>query len=170
MVNFGIIYGISAFGLAQRLGVSRKVAADLIEAYFVQYPGVKEYMDRTIVEARAQGFVRTVLGRRRFLRDIVSRNATSRQAAERNAINTPVQGTAADLIKLAMIKVHQALKSRKLGARLVLQVHDELLLDVPRAEAEEVKELVTDAMKHALNLGIPLGVEIASGETWLEAH
>jgi DNA polymerase-1 len=170
MVNFGIIYGISAFGLAQRLGVSRKVAADLIEAYFVQYPGVKEYMDRTIVEARAQGFVRTVLGRRRFLRDIVSRNATSRQAAERNAINTPVQGTAADLIKLAMIKVHQALKSRKLGARLVLQVHDELLLDVPRAEAGEVKELVTDAMKHALNLGIPLGVEIASGDTWLEAH
>jgi DNA polymerase-1 len=170
MVNFGIIYGISAFGLAQRLAISRKQAADLIDAYFVQYPGVKEYMDRTIAEARTRGFVVTALGRRRFLRDIVSRNATSRQAAERNAINTPVQGTAADLIKLAMIRIHQALNARKLGARLVLQVHDELLLDVPRAEEAEVRVLLKESMLHALNLGIPLGVEMKSGETWLEAH
>jgi DNA polymerase-1 len=169
-VNFGIIYGISAFGLAQRLGVSRKQASDLIEAYFASYPGVKAYMDKTIAEARTRGFVQTALGRRRFLRDIASRNATSRQAAERNAINTPVQGTAADLIKLAMIRTHQALKKRKLGARLVLQVHDELLLDVPRAEEAEVKALLKDAMLHALNLGIPLGVEMMSGNNWLEAH
>jgi DNA polymerase-1 len=170
MVNFGIIYGISAFGLAQRLGISRKQAADLIEAYFVQYPGVKTYMDKTIAEARTRGFVQTVLGRRRFLRDIASRNATSRQAAERNAINTPVQGTAADLIKLAMTRLHHAIRDRKLGARLVLQVHDELLLDVPKTEEQEVRELVKQAMVHALDLGVPLGVEVGSGPTWLDAH
>ncbi len=170
MVNFGIIYGISAFGLAQRLGISRKAAADLIEAYFGQYPGVKAYMDRTIAEARTRGFVQTALGRRRFLRDIASRNATSRQAAERNAINTPVQGTAADLIKLAMIRVNRELRARKLGARMVLQVHDELLLDVPRQEEAVVRELVRDAMVHALDLGVPLAVEIGSGENWLDAH
>jgi DNA polymerase-1 len=170
MVNFGIIYGISPFGLAQRLGISRKAASDLIETYFAQYPGVKAYMDRTIVEARTRGFVQTALGRRRFLRDIASRNATSRQAAERNAINTPVQGTAADLIKLAMIRVNRELKEHKLGARMVLQVHDELLLDVPRGEEAKVRELVRDAMVHALDLGVPLGVEIGSGENWLDAH
>ncbi len=170
MVNFGIIYGISAFGLSQRLGVTRKQAADLIDAYFEQYPGVKAYMDKTIAEARERGFVRTALGRRRFLRDIASRNATSRQAAERNAINTPVQGTAADLIKLAMIRVHREMKAAGLGARMVLQVHDELLFDCPKDEEEALRKLVRPAMVEALDLGVPLAVEIGSGANWLDAH
>jgi len=170
MVNFGIIYGISPFGLAQRLGIPRQQAADLIEAYFAQYPGVKAYMDRTIAEARERGFVRTVLGRRRFLRDIASRNATARQAAERNAINTPVQGTAADLIKLAMIRVHREIRTRGLKAAMVLQVHDELLFDCPRAEEPALRELIRPAMVDALDLGVPLSVEIGSGDHWLEAH
>ena len=170
MVNFGIIFGISAFGLAQRLGVPRKQAAELIDAYFAQYPGVKGYMDRTIAFAREHGYVRTELGRRRFLRDIKSRNATSRQAAERNAINTPVQGTAADLIKLAMVRIHRELREQKLQTRMVLQVHDELLFDVPRAEEPLVREIVRQCMVHAMDLGVPLEVEIGSGANWLEAH
>ena len=170
MVNFGIIYGISAFGLSQRLGVPRKQAAELIDAYFAQYPGVKAYMDKTIAFARENGYVRTELGRRRFLRDINSRNATSRQAAERNAINTPVQGTAADLIKLAMVRIHHELRERKLKARMVLQVHDELLFDVPRAEEAAVREIVRRCMGNAMDLGVPLEVEIGSGPDWLQAH
>jgi DNA polymerase-1 len=170
MVNFGIIYGISAFGLAGRLGIPRSQAAGLIEEYFRQYPGVKGYMDRTIAFAREHGYVRTELGRRRFLRDINSRNATARQAAERNAINTPVQGTAADLIKLAMVRIHRELGSRKLRSRMVLQVHDELLFDVPRHEEPAVRELVQQCMTGAMELGVPLEVEIGSGASWLEAH
>ena len=170
MVNFGIIYGISAFGLSQRLGIPRKQAADLIEAYFAQYPGVKAYMDRTIAFAREHGYVRTEMGRRRYLRDINSRNATSRQAAERNAINTPVQGTAADLIKLAMVRIHRELREQKLRTRMVLQVHDELLFDVPREEEPVVRTLVQNCMVHAMDLGVPLEVEIGSGANWLEAH
>ncbi len=170
MVNFGIIYGISAFGLAQRLGVPRSQAAELIEAYFAQYPGVKEYMDKTIAFAREHGYVRTALGRRRYLRDIQSRNATARQAAERNAINTPVQGTAADLIKLAMVRIHQELCTRRLHTRMVLQVHDELLFDVPRTEEGQVREIVQQGMVHAMDLGVPLEVEIGVGPDWLAAH
>lgn len=170
MVNFGIIYGISAFGLSQRLGVPRKQAAELIEAYFAQYPGVKAYMDRTIAFAREHGFVCTQLGRRRFLRDILSRNGASRQAAERNAINTPVQGTAADLIKLAMVRIHRELRERNLRTRMVLQVHDELLFDTPREEEPVVREIVRRRMVGALDLGVPLEVEIGSGSNWLDAH
>lgn len=170
MVNFGIIYGISAFGLSQRLGVPRKQAAELIDAYFTQYPGVKAYMDNTITLARENGYVSTILGRRRFLRDILSRNGTSRQSAERNAINTPVQGTAADLIKLAMVRIHRELIGRNLRTRMVLQVHDELLFDTPREEEPVVRELVRRCMVGALDLGVPLEVEIGSGANWLEAH
>jgi DNA polymerase-1 len=170
MVNFGIIYGISAFGLSQRLGIPRKQAAELIEHYFEQYPGVKTYMDATIAGAREHGYVTTHLGRRRWLRDITSRNATSRQAAERNAINTPIQGTAADLIKLAMVRIQHEIETRRLRARMVLQVHDELVFDVPRDEIEVVRTLVTDAMRNALDLGVPLDVETGVGENWLEAH
>ncbi len=170
MVNFGIIFGISAFGLAQRLRIPRSQAADLIEAYFAQYPGVKAYMDQTIAFAREHGYVRTVLGRRRFLRDINSRNATSRQAAERNAINTPVQGTAADLIKLAMVRIHRELHEQKLRSRMVLQVHDELLFDVPCDEEPVVREIVRAGMVQAMDLGVPLEVEIGSGPDWLAAH
>ena len=127
-------------------------------------------MEQTIAGAREHGFVCTKLGRRRFLRDITSRNATSRQAAERNAINTPVQGTAADLIKLAMVRIHRELAARKLRTRMVLQVHDELLFDVPRDEEPAVRELVRAAMVGAMDLGVPLEVEIGSGANWLDAH
>jgi DNA polymerase-1 len=170
MVNFGIIYGISAFGLSQRLGIPRKQAAELIDAYFAQYPGVKAYMERTVEAARRDGFVRTLLGRRRFLRDIASRNATARQAAERTAINTPVQGSAADLVKLAMVRIHAELRAKKLGSRMVLQVHDELLFDVPRGEEQAVAEIVRRCMTEDMGLDVPLAVEVGSGATWLDAH
>ncbi len=170
MVNFGIIYGISAFGLAQRLGIPRRQASELIEAYFELYPGVRNYMERTVAEARESGAVRTLLGRRRPLRDIASRNATLRAAAERLAINTPVQGTAAELIKLAMVSVHEAFRQRNLKARMVLQIHDELLFDVPRDEVDEVRQLVEERMTGALDLGVPLKVDVGVGTNWLEAH
>ena len=169
-VNFGIIYGISAFGLAQRIGCSRTAAADMIQAYFQRFPKVRAYMDATIAQARENGFVTTLLGRRRPLRDIQSRNGTVRAGAERNAVNTPVQGSAADLIKLAMIRVHRALRDRHLGAQLLLQVHDELLFDVPQAETQTVSELVRDAMEHALTLSVPLKTDIGIGPNWLAAH
>lgn len=170
MVNFGIIYGISAFGLGQRLGISRTEAAKLIDAYFSLYPAVKEYMDSTVEKARKDGSVGTLMGRRRPLRDINSRNATLRTAAERVAINTPVQGTAADLIKLAMVAVHREMVARRLKSRLILQVHDELVLDVPLAEVEEVRELVTRCMTDAMEIGVPILVEVGVGKNWLEAH
>ena len=170
MVNFGIIYGISAFGLSQRLSIPRKEAADLIESYFREYPGIKAYMDKAVADAREKGYAETVLKRRRMLRDISSRNATVRQAAERNAINTPVQGSAADLIKIAMVRVHRALRDAGLKTKLVLQIHDELLLDMPKEEEEAVRAIVRDAMVNALDFGVPLEVEIGVGKTWLEAH
>jgi len=170
MVNFGIIYGISAFGLSQRLKVPRKEAADLIETYFKLYPKVKVYMDAAIAKAREKGYAETVLGRRRTLRDINSRNATARQAAERDAINTPIQGSAADLIKVAMVKVDKALKAENLRAKMVLQIHDELVFDVPLGEAEKVQEIVTREMTTALDFGVPLEVGIGIGDNWLEAH
>ena len=169
-VSFGIIYGISAFGLAQRLGIARHQADGLIKAYFEMFPGVRRFMDETIERARRDGFVSTLLGRRRPLRDITSRNATVRAAAERNAVNTPVQGSAADLVKLAMVRVHAALHERNLRSRLVLQIHDELLLDCPAAEVAEVSALVKDAMENALPLAVPLKVDVGSGPDWLAAH
>ena len=170
MVNFGIIYGISAFGLSQRLSIPRKEAADLIESYFREYPGIKAYMEKAVADAREKGYAETVLGRRRMLRDISSRNATVRQAAERNAINTPVQGSAADLIKIAMVRVYCALKAAGLKTKLVLQIHDELLLDMPKEEEVAVRAIVRDAMVNALDFGVPLEVEIGVGHTWLAAH
>ena len=170
MVNFGIIYGISAFGLSQRLKVPRKEAADLIEAYFKLYPRVKDFMQTAIDAARAKGYAETVLGRRRTLRDISSRNATARQAAERDAINTPIQGSAADLIKLAMVNVDRALKAACLRTKMVLQIHDELLFDVPLDEVETVKEIVKREMSSAYDFGVPLEVGIGVGANWLEAH
>ena len=170
MVNFGIIYGISAFGLAQRLGTTRTRADELIKTYFDLYPGVRRYMDRTIAEAREKGFVTTLLGRRRPLRDIASRNATVRAAAERTAINTPVQGSAADLIKLAMVEVHRELRERHLGAKLVLQVHDELVLDAPADEVETVSEILRRCMTGVMTLAVPLKVDVGVGHNWLEAH
>ncbi len=170
MVNFGIIYGISAYGLSQRLKVPRKEAAELIETYFRLYPTVKEFMGRAIEKARATGYAETVLGRRRTLRDINSRNATARQAAERDAINTPIQGSAADLIKIAMVKVDRALKAENLRAKMVLQIHDELVFDCPKAEAERLKEIVRREMSAAYDFGVPLEVGIGEGANWLDAH
>ena len=170
MVNFGIAYGISAFGLAQRLGIPRGEAAQIIEHYFASYPGIRRYIDDTIAGAKKAGYVETVTGRRRFLRDINSANGTTRAQAERFAINTPIQGTAADMIKLAMSAIHRELAARKLKTKLLLQVHDELVFDVPKAEEAEVRVLVEDRMKHALPLAVPLEVELGMGATWLAAH
>lgn len=171
MVNFGIIYGISAFGLAQRLGIPRTQANALIENYFKLYPGIKAYIEATIAKARENGYVETLCGRRRLLRDINSANATTRAAAERIAINTPIQGTAADMIKLAMNAIDAALRERGLRTKMLLQVHDELVFEVPEVELPTVTPLVEDLMKNALPLeGVPIVVESGYGRNWLEAH
>lgn len=172
MVNFGIAYGISAFGLAQRLGIPRSEAAALIEHYFARYPGIRRYIDETLATARERGYVETLTGRRRPLPDVRSANATVRGAAERNAINTPIQGTAADMIKRAMARVHEGLQARRLRSRLLLQVHDELLFDLHPEEEAEVRALVEPAMRGALPLpgDVPVDVEIGTGPTWLAAH
>lgn len=169
-VNFGIIYGQSAFGLAQNLGISRTEAKEIIDAYFTQYPGIKQYMNDTIAFARANGYVQTILGRRRYLRDINSANATVRGFAERNAINAPIQGSAADMIKLAMINIHRELNASGLDSKMILQVHDELVFDVPRGEEEQLRSLVTEQMKNAMPLEVPIVVESGTGANWLEAH
>jgi DNA polymerase-1 len=170
MVNFGIIYGISPFGLSERLNIPRKEAATIIENYFREYPLIKEYMESAVEQARSKGYVETLLGRRRYLRDINSQNPTVRGFAERNAINAPIQGSAADMIKIAMIRLQKTLEERRLRSKLVLQVHDELVLDVPREEIEEVKDLVVRHMESALPLSIPVLVESGTGNNWLEAH
>lgn len=168
--NFGIIYGISAFGLSQRLSIPRREAADLIEAYFAEFPSVKKYMDNVIHLAQKQGFVSTILGRRRYLPDINSRNQTQRGFAERNAINAPIQGSAADLIKIAMINVHDWMKSENLKSRMVLQVHDELVFDAERSEIELLKEKIPQFMAQAIPLKVPVEVGLGVGENWFEAH
>ena len=169
-VNFGIIYGISAFGLAQRLNIPRYEAGNLIEQYFEQFPGAKKYMDDTIDFAREHGYVETMTGRRRYLRDIHSRNATTRKGAERNAINSRIQGSAADMIKIAMRRVQDALFEQNLKTRMLLQVHDELVFDLHKSEADTVMPLIEDAMKNALPMSVPIVVEMGMGNTWLEAH
>jgi DNA polymerase-1 len=170
MVNFGIPYGITAFGLSQRLNCPRREAADLIDEYFQQYPKVKAYMNDTIAFAREHEYVATLLGRRRYLRDINSRNGTVRSATERNAINMPIQGTSADMIKIAMINLHRELSEQSLATRLLLQVHDELVLEVPHAEIAPVKRLVDRCMREAIPMEVPIVVEIGTGSNWLEAH
>ncbi len=170
MVNFGIIYGISAFGLSQRLKISRAEAAKLIETYFKLYPKIKDFMEKSIVTAREKGYATTILGRRRTLRDINSRNATARQAAERDAINTPIQGSAADLIKIAMVRISRALSDNAMRSKMVLQIHDELVFDAPLEEVEHLKEIVRREMTSAIDFGVPLEVEIGTGANWLEAH
>ena len=170
MVNFGIIYGISAFGLSERLNCPRKEAAELIDTYFRLYPKVRSFMEEAVRKAREKGYAETILGRRRTLRDIDSRNATARAAAERDAINTPVQGSAADLIKVAMVRVDRALRAAGLKTKMVLQIHDELLFDAPAEEVEQVKEIVRREMTAAIDFGVPLEVGIGVGSNWLEAH
>ena len=170
MVNFGILYGISAFGLQQRLNIPRKEANLLIDGYYEKYPGVKEFIDNTIEFAEENGYVKTQTGRRRQLRDINSRNRTLKKAAERLAMNSPIQGTAADMLKLAMIKVFRALKDGGFETKMLLTVHDEIVFDMRRDEEDVVKPLIEEAMKTALALPIPIEVEMGTGKNWLEAH
>ena len=170
VINFGLIYGMSAFGLAKQLGVERGAAQAYIDRYFARYPGVKRYMDSTRLLAKEQGYVETVFGRRLWLPEINSSNGMKRQGAERAAINAPMQGTAADLIKLAMIKVQQWLESGKLQSRLIMQVHDELVLEVPENELELVKEKLPGLMCNVADLHVPLLVELGAGKNWDEAH
>ncbi len=171
-VNFGIIYGQSAFGLAENIGVSRTEAKTIIDNYFTQYPAIKQYMDRSINFAKEHGYVETVMGRKRWLKDIYSANFTVRGYAERNAINMPIQGTAADMIKLAMITIHRELVSRNMRTRMILQVHDELLFDVPLDEIDAAQHLIKTGMESAMKLphDVPSNVETGKGNNWLEAH
>ena len=169
-VNFGIIYGQSAFGLSQNLGIPRKEAAEMIEQYFAQYPGIKRYMNDTMNFARENGFVETMMGRRRYLRDINSANQTVRGFAERNAINAPIQGSAADMIKIAMINIHQDIKAQNLQSKMTMQVHDELVFDVLKTEVEAMKSIISHRMKSAIETTVPIEIEIGKGRTWLEAH
>jgi DNA polymerase-1 len=170
MINYGIAYGLSSFGLAHRLGLEQSEAHAIIERYFARYAKVKEWLDATIEEARRLGRVKTLFGRRRYLPDINSKNPAARSAAERTAVNTPIQGTAADLVKRAMLRVDRALTSRALQAKMLLQVHDELVLEAPPAEIETVGPLLVEEMKKAADLAVPLEVELGQGATWAAAH
>jgi len=169
-VNFGIIYGVSAFGLSENLGIPRSEAKTLIDNYFAQYPAIKQYMEQQVQFAQKNGYVETMLGRKRWLKDINSSNAVVRGYAERNAINMPIQGTAADMIKLAMIAVHREFKARNLRSRMLLQVHDELVFDAHRSEVDSIKPLILECMRNALPLAVPVEAEIGTGNNWLEAH
>ena len=169
-INFGLIYGISAFGLVKQLGINRNLAAEYMGMYFEKYPGVKAYMESTKDFARDAGYIETLFGRRLYLRDINASNAIRRQASERVAINAPVQGSAADIMKIAMINAHSALKKSKLKAKLTLQVHDELIVDSPKGETEKVVKLLTKSMQDAVNLDVPLEVDIGIGNNWDQAH
>ncbi len=168
--NFGIIYGISAFGLSQRLNISRSEARQLIDGYFENFPGVKIFMDKQIELAGKNGYVQTIKGRKRYLNDINSANAVVRGMAERNAINAPIQGSAADIIKIAMINIYKQFENENLQTKMVLQVHDELDFDVYKTELNKVKQIVKTEMEHAVELGVPLTVEMNNAGNWLDAH
>ena len=173
-VNFGIIYGVSAFGLSQQTNLNRKESAIIIDAYFEEYSKLKDYMSSNIAFARDNGYVETILGRRRYLNDINSRNALLRSHAERNAINAPIQGSAADIIKLAMIKINDEISVQKLESKLILQVHDELIFEIQKSKIEKFSKLIINEMQNALEphtkLSIPLIVDSNSGKDWNEAH
>jgi DNA polymerase I len=169
-VNFGIIYGISAFGLSQRINISRTDAANLISQYFIKYPGIKKYMEESIQNARKNGYVETIMNRKRYLPDINSANAVVRGFAERNAINAPIQGSAADMIKLAMIKIQNIFHRNNFKSKMIMQVHDELVFDAHTTEIDIIKPIIIENMQNAINLGVPVIVEVGIGENWLEAH
>ena len=168
--NFGIMYGISSFGLAQRLRIGRKEAQKVIEDYFAGFPSILSFIEDTKAAARETGYVETIFGRRRYIPEINSKNGTIRALAERNAVNAPIQGTSADIIKLAMIAVDQELRERKMRSRMVLQIHDELVFDAVPEEIDELKALVVDKMENIVKLSVPLTVECNYGKNWLEAH
>ena len=168
-VNFGIVYGISDYGLSQNLGITRKAAQQYIDTYFEKYPGVKNYMEEIVREAKEQGFVETLYHRRRYLPEINSRNFNLRSFAERTAINTPIQGSAADILKIAMIELNKRMKEAGLEAVMLLQVHDELVFEVPESELETLDKLVKEVMEHAVSLEVPLITDSSWGATWYEA-
>jgi DNA polymerase-1 len=168
--NFGIIYGITVFGLAERLDISREEAKKLIDGYFETFPQVHDYMEKSKQMARQQGYVTTLFGRRRYLPDINSGNATVRGFAERNAINAPIQGTAADIIKVAMIRIFQRFQAEQIRSKMMLQVHDELNFSVYPEEKEKVKTIVLEEMQNAIKLKVPLVADSGFGKNWLEAH
>jgi DNA polymerase-1 len=169
-VNFGILYGQGAFGLAQNLGIPRREAKEIIDAYFEQFAALKAFTAHCVEEVRRKGYAETVLGRRRYLPDIQSNNATVRAFAERNAVNAPIQGSAADVIKVAMVNIDSALKAKGMQSKMIMQVHDELVFDVPKSELEELTALIGPAMTEAVALEVPLAVDMSSGNDWLEAH
>jgi DNA polymerase-1 len=171
-VNFGIIYGQGAFGLAENLGISRSEAKEIIDNYKKEFSGISRYMSEMITYCQEHGYVKTVLGRKRWLRDINSGNFTVRGYAERNAINSPIQGTAADMIKLAMVKIYKAFKTHQFQSKMILQVHDELVFDAKKEEVEQIKPVILECMQSAMTLpnGIPIIAEVGVGDNWLEAH
>jgi DNA polymerase-1 len=169
-INFGLMYGMSAFGLAKQLGIARGEAQEYVDLYFDRYPGVKAFMDNTREQARADGFIETVFGRRLYLPEINARNAQRRQYAERSAINAPMQGTAADIIKKAMITVHDWLQNDRSGARMIMQVHDELVFEVEEDKVDAVRDRVVELMNGAAELSVPLQVDVGVGLNWDEAH
>jgi DNA polymerase-1 len=169
-VNFGIIYGVSAFGLSNQTSLSRTEAKELIDTYYETYPRLRTYISEQIDFAREHGYVQTVLGRRRYLKDINGSNAVVRGAAERNAVNAPIQGSAADIIKIAMIRIYEKLREKEYRTKMLLQVHDELVFDVYKPETEEVSKLIRTEMEQAYQLSVPLVVDIGVGDNWLEAH
>ena len=168
--NFGIIYGITVFGLAERLDISRKEATELIDGYFATFPRVADYMEQAKQTAREKGYAETLLHRRRYLPDIASHNATVRGFAERNAINAPIQGTAADIIKIAMVRIYERFKKENLRSKMILQVHDELNFSVCPDEKEKVERIVLEEMQGAYPLSVPLVADCGWGKNWLEAH
>ena len=168
-VNFGIIYGISSFGLAENVGIRPAEAKNFIDTYLQTYPGIKEYMDSSINHAKEKGYVTTMFNRKRNIPELKNTVYTIRQSGERIALNTPVQGTAADIIKLAMVKVYKAFKDNNLKSKMIIQVHDELIFDIPKEELEKVKEIVTDIMDNVCELSVPLTIDINYGKNWAEA-
>jgi DNA polymerase-1 len=169
-VNFGIMYGIGAFGLSNRLEITQAEAKEIIARYFERFPKVKQYINDTIAKAKIDGYVSTLMGRRRYLPDLKSANQNLRSNAERQAINMPIQGTAADMIKLAMVNIDKALRKKGLESRMILQVHDELVFDIRKAEEQAMRTLVGKEMRDAMKLSVPVEVEIGVGKNWLEAH
>ena len=168
-VNFGIVYGISEFGLSEQTGINRREAKDFMEQYLEHYSGIKNYMDDIVNEAKSKGYIDTAFGRRRYIPELKSNNYMVRKFGERVAMNTPVQGTAADIMKIAMINVYRKLKEEKMEAKIVLQIHDELLIEAPISEKEKVKKILVEQMENAAKLNVPLKVEAEEGKNWLSA-
>jgi DNA polymerase-1 len=170
VINFGIIYGISGFGLSKELGVGPREAQAYIDAYFERHKGIKDYIERTLAEAREKGYVRTLFGRIRYIPELANSDANVRQFGERTAMNTPIQGTAADIIKMAMVSIYRRMKERQLRSRLIMQIHDELVFEIPEAEMEEMEAMIRHEMEHVWPLRVPLKVTISKGRNWAEAH